>query len=78
MNNNHEINLEFNDNNNYYCTFNLKGEFILYTVANYYIEHTNKRIWIYSTQTKNNKWKCKNFTRCPKMIDIQQGHKIKI
>ncbi|PKC63485.1 hypothetical protein RhiirA1_443316, partial [Rhizophagus irregularis] len=32
-----------------YCTFNLKGEFILYCLG---------IIWIYSTQTKNNKWEC--------------------
>ncbi|PKY47715.1 hypothetical protein RhiirA4_544152 [Rhizophagus irregularis] len=44
-----------------YCTFNLEGEFILYSVVD-----TNKKrkiIWIYSTQTKNNKWDCKRFYR---------------
>ncbi|PKY43919.1 hypothetical protein RhiirA4_442840 [Rhizophagus irregularis] len=40
-----------------YCTFNLKGEFILYSVViNCNTQEKNKIILIYSTQTKNNKW----------------------
>ncbi|PKY59709.1 hypothetical protein RhiirA4_482689, partial [Rhizophagus irregularis] len=40
-----------------YCTFNLKGEFILYSVIkNYSTIGDHKIIWIYSTQTKNDKW----------------------
>ncbi|UZO14412.1 uncharacterized protein OCT59_005869 [Rhizophagus irregularis] len=52
-----KISLSF-DKNVYqvYCTFNLKGEFILYCLG---------IIWIYSTQTKNNKWECKRFYRIP-------------
>jgi hypothetical protein len=49
----------------YNCTFNLKGECILYgTVGDH------KIIWIYSTQTKNNKWECKRFYRMPKDYDL--------
>ncbi|RGB40660.1 hypothetical protein C1646_753103, partial [Rhizophagus diaphanus] len=43
-----------------YCTFNLKGEFILYSEVGTYFE-CHYIIWIYSTQTKNNKWECKRF-----------------
>ncbi|UZO03023.1 uncharacterized protein OCT59_023436 [Rhizophagus irregularis] len=43
-----------------YCTFNLKSEFILY--ENY---RERKIIWIYSTQTKYNKWECKRFYEIP-------------
>ncbi|PKK40928.1 hypothetical protein RhiirC2_805185, partial [Rhizophagus irregularis] len=40
-----------------YCTFNLKGEFILYSEFGVYDTYEkHKIIWIYSTQTKNNKW----------------------
>ncbi|PKY57118.1 hypothetical protein RhiirA4_477964 [Rhizophagus irregularis] len=50
-----------------YCTFNLKGEFILYSsissIHSYFGRH--KIIWIYSTQAKNNKWECKRFYRIP-------------
>jgi hypothetical protein len=55
----------------YYCTFNLKGEFILYIefYANVTFEK-NKIIWIYSTKTKNNKWECKRFYRIPKDYEL--------
>ncbi|PKY63038.1 hypothetical protein RhiirA4_490761, partial [Rhizophagus irregularis] len=40
-----------------YCTFNLKGEFIIYSAFYVHgIYDSHKIIWIYSTQTKNNKW----------------------
>ncbi|RGB26320.1 hypothetical protein C1646_746899, partial [Rhizophagus diaphanus] len=41
-----------------YCTFNLKGEFILYSkvYAHFTFVEDKKIIWIYSTQTKNDKW----------------------
>ena len=56
-NKNQEINLEFVCYDYYCCTFNLKGEFILYSrIINDYF---HKFVWIYSTQTKNNKWNCK-------------------
>ncbi|PKY24304.1 hypothetical protein RhiirB3_527112, partial [Rhizophagus irregularis] len=48
-----------------YCTFNLKGEFILYSGFD-----NHKIIWIYSTQTKNNKWECKRFYKIPKYYKI--------
>ena len=71
MNNNQEISLEFN---NYcdYCTFNLKGEFILH-------DSRHKIVWIYSTQTKNNKWKCKRLYEIPgdaKLISISKYDKL--
>ncbi|PKY47712.1 hypothetical protein RhiirA4_544150, partial [Rhizophagus irregularis] len=50
-----------------YCTFNLKGEFILFSGV-YTDEH--QIIWIYSTQTKNNKWKCKRIYRIPKDYEL--------
>ncbi|PKC58698.1 hypothetical protein RhiirA1_470586 [Rhizophagus irregularis] len=56
-----------NDSLTSYCTFNLKGEFILYSdcQSNY-----QKIIWIYSTQTKNNKWECKRFYRIPENYEL--------
>ncbi|PKY40017.1 hypothetical protein RhiirA4_530048 [Rhizophagus irregularis] len=59
MNNKDKIELSFDSHRSKYCTFNLKGELILYSlVDSYFGEH--KIIWIYSTQTKNNKWEYKN------------------
>ncbi|PKC02123.1 hypothetical protein RhiirA5_425705, partial [Rhizophagus irregularis] len=54
-----------------YCTFNLKGEFILYD--EFYNQDTSglhKIIWIYFTQTKNNKWECKRFYRIPEDYEL--------
>ena len=54
-----------------YCTFNLKGEFILY--SDFYVHRSfgnHKIIWIYSTQTKNNKWECKRFYRIPEVYEL--------
>jgi hypothetical protein len=45
-----------------YCTFNLEGELILY-----YDYNDRHKIFIYySTQTKNNKWKCKKIYKIRK------------
>ncbi|POG77696.1 hypothetical protein GLOIN_2v1544873 [Rhizophagus irregularis DAOM 181602=DAOM 197198] len=53
------------------CTFNLKGEFILYsTIWPHSDFERNKIIWIYSTQTKNNKWECKRFYRIPEDYEL--------
>ncbi|PKK63678.1 hypothetical protein RhiirC2_757928, partial [Rhizophagus irregularis] len=66
----------------FYCTFNLKGEFILYSVVSNtsYSDFGNHRIiWIYSTQTKNNKWKCKRFYKIPEdygIISISKYDKV--
>src|SRR5688572_5184203 len=57
-----------------YCIFNLKGEFILYSSV-----RSRKIIWIYSTQTKNNKWKCKKIYKIPEdfeLISISKYDKI--
>ncbi|PKY49577.1 hypothetical protein RhiirA4_545380 [Rhizophagus irregularis] len=77
-----KIALDLNKNKNYikhcYCTFNLDGELILYSlVGSYFGEH--KIIWIYSTQTKNNKWECKRFYRIPEdyeLISISKYDKV--
>jgi hypothetical protein len=45
------------------CTFNLEDDFILYN------DHYNI-IYIYSTQTKNNKWRCKRMYRLPKGFNL--------
>ncbi|PKY55641.1 hypothetical protein RhiirA4_548838 [Rhizophagus irregularis] len=63
-----------------YCTFNLRGEFILYSVAsNSIINEKYKIIWIYSTHTKNNKWECKRFYEILKdyeLISISKYDKV--
>ncbi|PKC09618.1 hypothetical protein RhiirA5_415411, partial [Rhizophagus irregularis] len=73
------LNLEI-DASNYYCTFNSKGEFILYSLV--YINRNigeHKIIWIYSTQTKNDKWECKRFYKIPEdyeLISISKYDKV--
>ncbi|PKB99495.1 hypothetical protein RhiirA5_429594 [Rhizophagus irregularis] len=71
MNNEKKIALNLNAKNAYYCTFNLKGEFIL---CSFYCFHSDLGfhdiIWIYSTQTKNNKWECKRFYRIPEGYEL--------
>src|SRR5947208_6592904 len=46
-----------------YCTFNLKGEFI--SDSGYL-----KLDFLYSTQTKNNKWKCKKMYKIPEGFEL--------
>ncbi|PKK68605.1 hypothetical protein RhiirC2_867185 [Rhizophagus irregularis] len=75
MNNKDKITLSFYKCiKSMYCTFNLKGEFILYSKVYEY-----KIIWIYSTQTKNNKWECKRFYVIPEdyeLISISKYDKV--
>ncbi|EXX66834.1 hypothetical protein GLOIN_2v75200 [Rhizophagus irregularis DAOM 181602=DAOM 197198] len=75
MNNKDKITLSFYRKvRSMYCTFNLKGEFILYSLV-----YEHKIIWIYSTQTKNNKWECKRFYEIPKdygLISISKYDKV--
>ncbi|UZO26961.1 uncharacterized protein OCT59_019171 [Rhizophagus irregularis] len=64
-----------------YCTFNLKGEFILYSkvYAHFTFVEDKKIIWIYSTQTKNDKWECKRFYKIPEdyeLISISKYDKV--
>jgi hypothetical protein len=72
-----------------YCTFNLKGEFILYgkfcafdifRIFGYIDSDIEQKvIWIYSTQTKNNKWECKRFYKIPEdyeLISISKYDKV--
>ncbi|RGB28185.1 hypothetical protein C1646_768131 [Rhizophagus diaphanus] len=76
MKNNQEIKLNFTMlcKNHHYCTFNLKDEFILCSDAN--IANISgdflrqKIIWIYSTQTKNNKWECKKIYKLPNNFEL--------
>ncbi|PKY49997.1 hypothetical protein RhiirA4_466216 [Rhizophagus irregularis] len=59
------------DNYGFYCTFNLKGEFILCNEEFVHITFgSHKIIWIYSTQTKNSKWECKRFYRIPEDYEL--------
>ncbi|RGB44239.1 hypothetical protein C1646_748964 [Rhizophagus diaphanus] len=81
-NKNNKIALDLNEDEvgARYCTFNLKGEFILYSeFYTHSVFGLHKIIWIYSTQTKNNKWKCKRFYRIPEdyeLISISKYDKI--
>ncbi|PKY58221.1 hypothetical protein RhiirA4_412035, partial [Rhizophagus irregularis] len=80
------LNLSIEGKSNYpfytdiYCTFNLKGEFVLYNyVKSFESIRNHKIIWIYSTQTKNNKWECKRFYRIPEdyeLISISKYDKV--
>ncbi|PKY13137.1 hypothetical protein RhiirB3_486795 [Rhizophagus irregularis] len=81
-----ELNLDNSDFEDFrvsyrYFTFNLKGEFILYNKINSDITAYKKHkiIWIYSTQTKNNKWMCKRIYEIPKdfeLIGISKNDKL--
>ncbi|PKB97836.1 hypothetical protein RhiirA5_432418 [Rhizophagus irregularis] len=68
-NNNNKIKLDCDDNYKYcYCTFNLEGEFMSHEVK-------DNMIYIYSTETKNNKWNCKRMYKIPEdfnIIDISE------
>ncbi|PKC56903.1 hypothetical protein RhiirA1_499460 [Rhizophagus irregularis] len=74
MNNNNEkialnLDTEVAKPIDYYCNFNLKGEFILY--SSFDLGPGNRKtIWIYSTQTKNNKWECKRFYETPQNYEL--------
>ncbi|RIA79417.1 hypothetical protein C1645_840737 [Glomus cerebriforme] len=74
MNNNgQEIELIFNKNNyysNYYCIFNLKGEFILNNKISNFAYEDYSIIWIYSTQTKNRKWTYKRIYKIPEGYEL--------
>lgn len=50
-----------------HCTFNLKGEFILYGRND---DYDYNLVFVYSTQTKNNEWKCKRIHKIPKDFDL--------
>ncbi|PKK64414.1 hypothetical protein RhiirC2_716292 [Rhizophagus irregularis] len=82
MNNNEKIALNLDtkiaNQIDYYCNFNLKGEFILYSSFNPSLDD-RKTIWIYSTHTKNNKWECKRFYVTPvdyELISISKYDKV--
>ena len=64
----------------HYCTFNFRGEFILYTKLNntdvqrnrkiHFDSSDNKIVWIYSTKTKNDKWTCKKIYKVPENFEL--------
>ena len=67
----------------HYCTFNLKGEFILYSKINnttdedvqrkrklHFDSSDKKIVWIYSTKTNNNKWTCKKIYKVPENFEL--------
>ena len=69
----------------HYCTFNFRGEFILYTKLNntdvqgnrkiHFDSSDNKIVWIYSTKSNNNKWTCKKIYKVPenfKLISVSK------
>ncbi|EXX71887.1 uncharacterized protein OCT59_027321 [Rhizophagus irregularis] len=87
MNNNNEkialnINTKVAKLIDYYCNFNLKGELILYILYSNFGSvsfRNHKTIWIYPTQTENNKWECKRFYETPEdyeLISISKYDKV--
>src|SRR3954451_10683207 len=67
MNNNQQIEPYFDEGlEPHYCTFNLKNEFILFGVD----KKLEGYIWIYSTQTENNKWTYKRIYRLPREFEF--------
>ncbi|EXX64204.1 hypothetical protein RirG_145060 [Rhizophagus irregularis DAOM 197198w] len=66
MMNNHKIKIDCDIGEYYsYCTFNLKSELILYSGNDDY-----NLVLVYSTQTKNNEWKCQRIHKMPKDFDL--------
>jgi hypothetical protein len=68
----------------HYCTFNLSGEFISYSKVgkvdittdadtrrnrDFHFKNS-KLIWVYSTETKNNKWACKRIYKIPENFEL--------
>ncbi|GBC33392.2 hypothetical protein GLOIN_2v1772114 [Rhizophagus irregularis DAOM 181602=DAOM 197198] len=64
MKNNQKIELDYDLDEYEYCTFSLEGEFILYNRDSVH-KKLQKVIIIYSTKTRNNKWRCKRMYRLP-------------
>ena len=55
----------------HYCTFNFRGEFILYTKLNNTDDSSDKKIvWIYPTETNNDKWTCKKIYKVPENFEL--------
>uniref|UniRef100_U9U019 Uncharacterized protein n=1 Tax=Rhizophagus irregularis (strain DAOM 181602 / DAOM 197198 / MUCL 43194) TaxID=747089 RepID=U9U019_RHIID len=65
-----ELNAKISHLKYHYCTFNLKGEFIFCNDVKNRHRIYHKIIWIYSTQTKNNKWECKGIYKIPKDFEL--------
>src|SRR4051794_35533863 len=60
--------------NKFNCNFNARGEFILYGNS-----FKKKILWIYSTQTKSNKWICQRIYEIPyevNLVSISKNDKI--
>jgi hypothetical protein len=69
MKNSQKIELDYDLVEYEYCTFNLKGEFILYNRDSVH-KKLQKVIIIYSTKTRNNKWKCERMYRLPIELEL--------
>src|ERR1044072_4929953 len=64
----------------HYCTFNFRGEFILYSKIDDITDAKNRKIhfdgsdkkivWIYSTKTNNDKWTCKKIYKVPENFEL--------
>lgn len=54
----------------YDCIFNLESEFIFYNEIINRHDIYQKIIWIYSTQTGNNKWTCKGIYKIPDDFEL--------
>lgn len=68
MNKGQEIKLKWPRSNNFKNgTFNLKGELLLLLYNN---KRHCEKIFIYSTQTKNDKWKCKRIYEIPNSFRV--------
>ncbi|PKK78592.1 hypothetical protein RhiirC2_770074 [Rhizophagus irregularis] len=65
-----ELNAKISHLKYHYCTFNLKGEFIFCNDVKNRHRIYHKIIWVYSTQTKNNKWVCKGIYKIPKDFEL--------
>lgn len=60
-------------NCSWYYNFNNNNEFILYGNWDICSEFNYQKyniIWIYSTETKNNKWFCKNIYEIPEHFEV--------
>ena len=72
------IELDLFTHSNYlphYCTFNLKGKFILYgkvtnTTELHFDSSDKKIIWVYSTKTKISKWTCEKIYKVPEEFEL--------
>ncbi|GBC03030.1 hypothetical protein RclHR1_04950002 [Rhizophagus clarus] len=65
-----ELNTKISHFKYHYCTFNSKCEFIFCNDVKSRHGIYHKIIWVFSTQTKINQWKCKNIYKIPKDFEL--------